>query len=182
MLTYTQVAFYRDQGYLVVPDVFSAEELAELNQVTDGFLNRALSVQASNSVYDVAPDHSAAAPRVRRVKNPVDQDECYARASRNPKLIAILQQLIGDAIRFDHSKLNFKPVGGGAQIEWHQDWAFYPHTNDDLLAVGVYLEDCGEENGPLLVVPGTHKGPLYDHHHEGGFRRGLPAGRNRRSQ
>ena len=49
-------------------------------------------------------------------------------------------------------------------MEWHQDWAFYPHTNDDLLAVGVMLDDCTSDNGPLLVVPGTHRGPTFDHH------------------
>ena len=44
----------------------------------------------------------------------------------------------------------------GSPVEWHQDWAFYPHTNDDLLAVGVMLDDMELENGPLLVLPGTH--------------------------
>ncbi len=54
-------------------------------------------------------------------------------------------------------------------MEWHQDWAFYPHTNDDLAAVGVMMDDMAEENGPLLVIPGSHKGPVYDHHANGRF-------------
>jgi ectoine hydroxylase-related dioxygenase (phytanoyl-CoA dioxygenase family) len=62
-----------------------------------------------------------------------------------------------------------KSAGYGAAVEWHQDWAFYPHSNDDVLATGLYLDDCGMENGPLLVVPGTHKGPVYDHHADGYF-------------
>ena len=32
-------------------------------------------------------------------------------------------------------------AGFGAAVEWHQDWAFYPHTNDDLAAVGVMMDD-----------------------------------------
>ena len=44
-----------------------------------------------------------------------------------------------------------------------------PHTNDDLLAVGLYLGDCTLENGPLMVIPGSHRGPVFDHHHEGLF-------------
>ena len=55
----------------------------------------------------------------------------------------------------------------GESIEWHQDWAFYPHTTDDGLAVGSYLDDCTEENGPMFVVPGSHKGPTYNHHEHG---------------
>jgi hypothetical protein len=36
----------------------------------------------------------------------------------------------------------------GSPVEWHQDWAFYPHTNDDVLATGIYLDDCDLDNGP----------------------------------
>jgi ectoine hydroxylase-related dioxygenase (phytanoyl-CoA dioxygenase family) len=54
-------------------------------------------------------------------------------------------------------------------VEWHQDWAFYPHSNDDILEVGVLLEDCDEENGPLLMIPESHKGPIENHHHPEGF-------------
>src|SRR5439155_1087379 len=61
-------------------------------------------------------------------------------------------------------KLNMKSAGYGAPVEWHQDWAFYPHTNDDLAAVGIMLDDCEMDNGPMLVVPGSHNGPVYDHH------------------
>ena len=57
-----------------------------------------------------------------------------------------------------------KSAGYGAPIEWHQDWAFYPHTNDDLAAVGIMIDDVDMENGPMMVVPGSHKGPIHDHH------------------
>jgi ectoine hydroxylase-related dioxygenase (phytanoyl-CoA dioxygenase family) len=67
------------------------------------------------------------------------------------------------------SKINLKAPHYGSPVEWHQDWAFYPHTNDDMLAVGVMLDDAFLENGPLLVVPGSHKGPTWDHHSNGYF-------------
>ena len=62
-----------------------------------------------------------------------------------------------------------KSAGFGAAVEWHQDWAFYPHTNDDLCAVGLMMDDMEPENGPLLVIPGTHTGPVFDHHADGRF-------------
>src|SRR3546814_12432932 len=62
-----------------------------------------------------------------------------------------------------------KSAGYGAAVEWHQDWAFYPHTNDDILAVGVIIDDMSEENGPLMVFPGSHRGPVHDHHADGVF-------------
>ena len=76
---------------------------------------------------------------------------------------------MGPDVRFQNGKLNLKSAAFGAPVEWHQDWAFYPHTNDAVLAVGIYLEDCTEENGPMLVLPGSHTGPTYNHHAQGYF-------------
>lgn len=169
MLTDEQIRFYREQGYFMVENVFSPDEIAVLNEVTNGFVGRSRRFAKSDSVYDLAPDHSPAQPKVRRVKNPTTQHPAYDAAMRNPRLLAILQDLLGPSVRFDHAKLNIKPVGGGAAIEWHQDWAFYPHSNDDLLAVGVFLEEVRPESGSLMVIPGSHKGPVHDHHHDGVF-------------
>ena len=62
-----------------------------------------------------------------------------------------------------------KMPGGGRQVEWHTDWGHYPHTNDDLLAVGVPLDDSTEENGCLMVIPGSHKWTATNHHEDGFF-------------
>ena len=80
-----------------------------------------------------------------------------------------MRDLLGPDLRLHGSKLNMKAAGYGAAVEWHQDWAFYPHTNDDVLAVGVMIDDMAEENGPLMVFPGSHRGPVHDHHAEGVF-------------
>ena len=61
-----------------------------------------------------------------------------------------------------------KPAHHGEAIEWHQDWAGYPHTNDDLLSIGVPLDDVDPENGPMMVIPKSHKGEEYSHHTEAG--------------
>jgi len=92
---------------------------------------------------------------------------------RDPGVIAPLQQLIGPNIRLFGSKLNMKSAGYGAPVEWHQDWAFYPHTNDDVLAAGIFLDDVDAENGPLMVLPGTHTGPILSHHSDGFFIGGI---------
>ena len=105
-----------------------------------------------------------------RLKDPVAQDKIFYSLSRNKKIISIVSKLLGGTARFHHSKLNFKlPSKKGGVVHWHQDWAFYPHTNDDLLAVGIYLEECNETHGPLKVFAGTHRKKLYDHHYKGSF-------------
>ena len=164
-----QIEAYRRDGFIVVENVLSPQEVAALREVTDGFVERARGVSAHNEIYDLEPSHSPQEPRVRRTKTPHAQHDVYAGIMRHPAILAVLQQLISPAIRFDTSKLNMKAAGYGAAVEWHQDWAFYPHTNDDLAAVGVMMDDCAVENGPLLCVPGSHKGPIHDHHSDGYF-------------
>src|SRR6478672_13556747 len=163
MLTDMQRAAYDRDGVIVVPDVFTAAEIDELRRVTDQFVQKSAAVAANDEVYDLEDTHSAAEPRVRRLKAPHLIDPAYFRASRNDTVVAILAELWG-SVRFDTGKLNMKSAGYGAPVEWHQDWAFYPHTNDDLAAVGIMLDDCDIENGPMMVIPGSHLGPVYDHH------------------
>ena len=173
LLAETQISFYQENGYLVVENAISADLVALLREVMAGFQERAKKVKATDSLFDVAPGHGSDSPKLRRVKNPVDNHPEFNALMRSDTILDIVAPLLGGTVRFDHSKLNFKPAGGQTRIEWHQDWAFYPHTNDDLLAVGVMIEDCTEENGPLQVIPGSHKGPVYNHHHGGLFTGGI---------
>ena len=163
MLTAAQHAAYRHDGFIVVPNVFSAGEIAELRAVTEEFVRSSAKIAANDEIYDLEDTHSAADPRVRRIKTPHAHHDAYFRASRSPAVVAILKELWG-SVRYDTGKLNLKSAGYGAPIEWHQDWAFYPHTNDDLAAVGIMLDDVDMQNGPMMVVPGSHKGPIHDHH------------------
>jgi ectoine hydroxylase-related dioxygenase (phytanoyl-CoA dioxygenase family) len=80
-----------------------------------------------------------------------------------------MKPLLGPNIRLQTSKLNLKSAGYGAPVEWHQDWAYYPYTNQDVLALGVLLDDFTEDNGAMMVVPGSHTGPVYDHQSNGRF-------------
>jgi phytanoyl-CoA hydroxylase len=169
MLTRTQIDSYNGAGAIVVPDVLSTQELSELRRVTDDFVERARGLTGHTEVYDLEDSHTPEVPRVRRIKAPHLHHPAYARLIRHPKIVAILQDLWGPNIRFDTSKLNLKSAGFGAAVEWHQDWAFYPHTNDDLAAVGVMMDDMAMENGPLLIIPGSHRGPVFDHHANGVF-------------
>jgi phytanoyl-CoA hydroxylase len=169
MLTDEQKREYEAVGAIVVPDVLSPEEVAALRRVTDSFVERARQVTAHDAIYDLEDTHTPEMPRVRRIKAPHLHDAVYADLARHPRILAVLQELWGPDIRFDTAKLNMKSAGYGAAVEWHQDWAFYPHTNDDLAAVGVMMDDMEVENGPLLIIPGSHKGPVHDHHADGRF-------------
>lgn len=164
MLTTTQRNRYRDDGAIVVEGLLDDATRATMNRVLADLVERSRAVTTHDAVYDLEPGHSAAQPRVRRIKVPHRQHPVFAEFMRSPRLLAVLRDLLGDSVRLHGSKLNLKSPQFGSPVEWHQDWAFYPHTNDDLLAVGVMLDDTSVENGAMYIVPGTHRGPTYDHH------------------
>ena len=74
----------------------------------------------------------------------------YEAAMRKEGLLDIIEQLLGPNVKLHHTKLNMKAPGGGAQVEWHTDWGFYPATNDDILEIGLKFDDMEIENGCLM--------------------------------
>ena len=163
-LTDAQIAGYHQDGYLAVPRVIDGAQVDALRRVTDGFVERSRGAARSDAVFDLDPRHTAAAPELRRIKNPADNDPLYRWAAFDSPIPDIVAQLIGPSIRFHHSKLNMKGSLVGAAVEVHQDAAFYPHSNDDVLAVGLLLDDATEVNGAMAVLPGSHRGPIYTHY------------------
>lgn len=169
MLTAEQRTFYAENGYLMIENAVTPEQLERLNEITSNLIEASRGVRASNDVYDLDQGHSADEPRLTRIKIPHKQDPYFWEILRNSVMTEVLNDLLGPDTTILTSKLNTKAPGGGRAVEWHQDWVFYPHTNDDLLAFGLMLEDVDAENGPLMVVPGTHRGPLLDHTANGYF-------------
>jgi ectoine hydroxylase-related dioxygenase (phytanoyl-CoA dioxygenase family) len=169
MLSAAQKAFYAENGYLLVEDVVTGAQLKKLQNITYGLIDESRKVSESNERFDLDKGHSAAAPRLTRIKLPHKQDPYFWEILTQSKVTNVLTDLLGDDTTLITTKLNTKAPGGGQAVEWHQDWAFYPHTNDDLLAFGLMLEDVTLDNGPLMVVPGTHRGPLLSHQSNGVF-------------
>jgi ectoine hydroxylase len=163
-LTDAQIASYHRDGYLAVPRLIEAERLEALRRLTEAFVERSRDLTRSDAVFDLDPRHAAAAPIVRRIKNPADHDPLYAWVALESPILGIVAELLGPSIRFHHSKLNLKGGHVGAPVEVHQDAAFYPHSNDDVLAVGLLLDDATAENGAMSVLPGSHRGPIHTHY------------------
>lgn len=170
MLSRQQLEHYRDTGWLVVASLLERTLVQQAAAVIAEFVAGAARVSGHDEVYDLEPTHRPEAPRVRRIKTPHKHHQLFWQIAKHPVLIGILEQLLGPSgVRLHGSKINLKDPHYGSPVEWHQDWAFYPHTNDDVLAVGVMLDDMLVENGPLMVLPGSHRGNVYDHHIDGYF-------------
>jgi phytanoyl-CoA hydroxylase len=169
MISASHLEFYRQNGYLVVNNVLDAGLLNLLRRQLDDILRGARHVTQHTAIYDLEPSHRPEAPRVRRIKTPHVHFPLFRDLTRHAGMINILRALLGPNVRLHGSKINIKAPRYGSPVEWHQDWAFYPHSNDDLLAVGIMLDDCRTDNGAMLALPGTHRGPVHDHHANGAF-------------
>jgi ectoine hydroxylase-related dioxygenase (phytanoyl-CoA dioxygenase family) len=177
MLSAKDVQFYKDKGYVVAQEFLDRQTIEELGRACDALCQKAKDLTDNTDLYDLEDSHTPENVRVRRLKRPTEMDPVFHRIARHPELLDALALLLGPAIRLSHptGKINIKGAEYGAPVEWHQDWAAYPHTNDDLLSVGIPLDDCMDENGPLLVIPDTHRGPIYDHHVDGVYCGGIDA-------
>lgn len=164
-----QVEFYRANGYLIVRDVLTPAQVAEGRRIVEEFVERSRSVTQNDDVFDLEPAHSAERPAIRRLKQPAKQHPFFNDLIHSDAILDPLESVMGPNIRAIGSKLNLKAAGVGSPVEWHQDLGFHPHSNDNLLAVGIAFDDCSLVNGCLLVIPGSHRGPVLDHHQDGYF-------------
>ena len=174
MISDEMVQAYRRDGVIVVPEVLDKNTLENVRSVLAELVAGAAGVTEHTDIYDLEPGHAPENPRVRRIKAPHKVHPIFDEIVRSADVTDILTRLIGPGLRLHGSKLNMKSAQYGSPVEWHQDWAFYPHTNDDILAIGVLLDDCDLENGPMLVIPGSHTGEeVWNHHGEDGCFAGL---------
>ncbi|NNL19062.1 MAG: phytanoyl-CoA dioxygenase family protein, partial [Boseongicola sp.] len=153
VLSDDQIASYRENGYVVLERHLPDDVLQDIRREISRFEDEARGMTASNDRLDLEDSHTLETPRLRRIKLPHMISDVMRKLMFSDHILAPARDLIGPDLRLHTSKLNMKSAGYGAAVEWHQDYAFYPHTNDDILAIGVIIDDMASENGPLMVYP-----------------------------
>ncbi len=164
-----QVGFYRENGYLVLENRVPTNVIEAIRSEIARFELEAQGLTQSNDRLDLEISHTPGNPRIRRIKLPHSISDVVRKLMYSDHILAPARDLIGPDLRLHTTKLNMKSANFGAAIEWHQDFAFYPHSNDDVLAIGVIIDEMRSENGPLMVFPGSHRGTIHDHHVDGVF-------------
>lgn len=88
-------------------------------------------------------------------------DDVCARLVRLPALLNLAEQLLGEPVYVYQFKINLKQPREGAAWPWHQDYAFWKHEDgmpaDNAVNVAVFLDDTDDHNGPLQIIPGSHR-------------------------
>ena len=171
-----QIRQFSENGFLFLENVITATILRQMNNEFEQWKEESRQHTAAYGEtfdhrprFDVEPGHCFERPALRRIASPVEISETYLSFMRDNKGLDAVADLIGHNIRFENAKINSKQPGSGTQVKFHQDFLFEPHTNDDLITVLFFLDDVTELNGPLEVVPNTHKDRLYNHWHDGIF-------------
>ena len=167
VLSPEQVAFYREKGFLRIPQMFSREETDELSDHLDWLIDTWAIKDAGWSgpwrkqYMDAATEKKSQLIALHDLQY---YSDAWSRAVTKAKLAGAMADLLdGGPVEFHHSTLHVKPPETGHPFPMHQDWAFYKHADDRYVDVLVHLDDTRHENGEIRFVAGSHKSGALEH-------------------
>ncbi|MCP8616279.1 ectoine hydroxylase [Salirhabdus salicampi] len=146
---------YEENGYLFLPNLFSKEEVEVLQRELDRNMNENKSVNEPHVVKEAQSDE------IRSVFDVHNNDEFFQNLSTHERIVNIAQQLLGSQVYINQSRINFKPGFKGKDFYWHSDFETW-HMEDGMprmraVSCSIILTDNHDYNGPLLLIPGSHK-------------------------
>jgi hypothetical protein len=168
VLTEAQRTAYFADGFLILPDYVPRHWLTRLAAATQDMLDRSRSVTRSDGVFVLEEGHSPQHPRLHRVTSPQDQHATFWDFIAGPVMTNLAADVVGPDVKFHHAKLNVKSERGTRGFKWHQDIPAWPHTDYSPLTIGIYINGCDDDMGPLSFVRGSHLGPLHSQYDAGG--------------
>jgi ectoine hydroxylase len=149
-LTPEQLKDFDELGYLFLPDCFSEEEVAALRQEAEAIYK--------SDRQEVWREKSGA-PRTAFAAH--TYNEAFRLLGAHPRLIEPLEQLFGEKVYMHQFKINAKSAFDGEVWQWHQDYGTW--ARDDgmpeprAMNISVFLDEVMPINGPLMLVPKSHK-------------------------
>ncbi|MGP4956334.1 phytanoyl-CoA dioxygenase family protein [Pseudomonas helleri] len=158
-LTQEQIKAYDEEGYILLPSLFSQQEAALMKSRLPALyqMNRDEVIKEKNGV-------------VRTVFAAHTFDEVFARVASHPRLIDPARQLLNSEVYMHQFKINAKAAFNGDIWQWHQDFGTW-HQDDGMpkaraMNVAIFLDDVNEFNGPLMLIPRSHKEGRLDASHD----------------
>jgi len=153
-LTPQQVERYKEDGFLVLENVFSPTEVAALMQEVDRLTTDEGIRQMDEAITEPGSDAVRSVFRVHQLSDRI------ATLARDPRLLNVARQVLGSEVYIHQSRANLKPGFKGKEFYWHSDFETW-HVEDGMpamraLSCSVLLTDNNECNGALMLVPGSH--------------------------
>lgn len=159
--------FFIENGYLVVPNLLSDNEIKELRQDTVTLARGEYECDNMKPLPDSVTDEEAIG-RVLCIHQPHFVSETIEKYVKHPKICGILSQITAahlpfwdGSVKCMQSMLFVKPPNFQGQA-WHQDEIYIPTRDRSLIGAWIAMDDATVENGCLWVLPGSHRqGYLY---------------------
>lgn len=172
MLSAEQIDHYREQGYVLVPGLFTPDECRLWREEGHALLDRLGSKANMDATWGSA--RSAVAEAVKTVilhcHNVQFYSAAFTRLLVDDRLTSAAAACIGsENVQLHHTKMFIKPPEKGSPFPMHQDAPYFPHERHTMMAAIVHFDDAPVEKGCLRVVPGSHKLGLLEHSSEGGW-------------
>lgn len=151
---------YARDGYYLAEDVFSPEELRDLEEDFDHITARLegsgedINARWSGSTMDKLDGGSSVVIHTHNVQR---YSARWMKALLHDRFVATAQALLGPDVILHHTKLFKKPAREGAPFPMHQDWWYFPTQKDSMLAAVIFLSEASPEHGGFHVYPGSHK-------------------------
>lgn len=163
MLNHHKIKEFHKNGFTIFNEFLKKQFLNEILVEVNSTIN---SDNNNTSIMEMEPEGNNS---IRRIYEPCSNYPICKKISESKELLDCVEQLIGKNIIFHYSKLNMKPPNVGSVVEWHQDLTYYPLTNQDSLAVLIYLDDASKENGCLQIIKKSHTDGVKNHTRDGFF-------------
>src|SRR5690554_3223807 len=147
-------AFDRD-GFLIMENIFSADEIAALIAESSAMRSGERDLMEGSVVTEPGSDE------VRTVFQLPEQSQLFNRLASDRRIAGVVKHLLGDDVYIHQSRLNYKPGFTGKEFYWHSDFETW-HAEDGMprmraISASLLLTDNGTQNGPLMLMPGSHK-------------------------
>jgi L-proline 4-hydroxylase len=148
-LTEEQTKQLEEEGWIFLPEAFSAEEIAVLK------------AEAESIYEEDRPEvwrETSGAPRTAFAAH--TYNEAFGILGRHPRLIEPLEQVFGEKVYMHQYKINAKASFTGDVWQWHQDYGTW--ARDDgmpeprAMNISVFLDEVFTFNGPLMLIPKSH--------------------------
>jgi len=168
-LTDEQIRFYREEGYLVIDQISTPEELAALREIYDRLFSERAGRERGDQFDLAGSDEEGKEAKLPQILGPSNYAPEMLNTLAWANAGAITAQLWGAeaAYRGDHAIL--KPAGYGSPTPWHQDEAYWdPSVNHQSLSIWMPLQDVDASAGCLHFVPHSHEGEVLPHRPIGG--------------
>lgn len=170
MLSDEQLAFYREDGYVLVRGLLKKREAAMYRQETHDLIARLSAIRNVDATWGSAKDIAgAAATQLLHCHDVQFQSAAFARLIVDERLTSAAASIIGPNVQLHHTKAFIKPPEKGSPFPMHQDAPFFPHDNHSMIAVILHFDDAPVKKGCVRVVPGSHKNGMLPHDPTGGY-------------